>query len=149
MSFSNSFNFLRNFDASFLIHWNQGSELGNLSDLLSDGAGNTPGFYTSGTTRSTPEPGTGRFIDDGSYVKLREASLYYSLPSSVLNDQLGNTFSGIQVGVSGSNLLLFSDYGGYDPETSALGRSTIGRQIEITPFPTSRRVLFHIKFEIN
>lgn len=149
MSFSNSFNFLRNFDASFLLHWSEGSELGNLSDLLSDGAGNTHDFYTSGTTRVVRPGGTASFIDDGSYIKLREASLYYTLPSSILNDQLGNTFSKIRVGVSGSNLLLFSDYGGYDPEVSALGRSTIGRQIEITPFPTSRKVLFHIKFEIN
>lgn len=149
MSFSNSFNFLRNFDASFLLHWSQGSEVGNLSDLLSDGAGNTHDFYTSGTTRVVRPGGTASFIDDGSYIKLREASLYYSLPSSILNDQLGNTFSKIRVGVSGSNLLMFTDYGGYDPEVSALGRSTIGRQIEITPFPTSRKVLFHIKFEIN
>ena len=149
MSFSNSFNFFRNFDASFLLHWSQGSEVGNLSDLLSDGAGNTDDFYASGTDRTVRPAGTANFIDDGSYIKLREASLYYTLPNTVLNNQLGSTFSKIRLGVSGSNLLLFSDFGGYDPEVSALGRSNIGRQIEISPFPTSRKVLFHIKFEIN
>jgi len=149
MSFNNSFTFLKNFDASFLVHWSQGSELTNLSDLLSDGRGNTDDFYASGTTRVDRPAGTARYVDDGSYIKLREASLYYSLPSTILNDQLGNTFSKIRVGVSGSNLLLISDYGGYDPEVSALGRSNIGRQVDITPYPSSRKVLFHVKFELN
>ncbi len=149
MSFSNDFNFLQNFSASFLVHWSQGSELTNLSDLLSDGRGNTDDYYTEGTTRVQRPAGTARFVDDGSYIKLREASLYYTVPKEFLSDQLNGALSRIKVGVSGTNLLLISDYGGYDPEVSALGRSNIGRQVDITPYPSSRKILFHLKFDIN
>tara|TARA_R110002096_G_scaffold97694_9_gene217707 strand:+ start:5319 stop:8297 length:2979 start_codon:yes stop_codon:yes gene_type:complete len=149
MSLANNINFFKNFDASFMLHWNKGSELTNLSDLLSDGRGNTDDYYSSGTTRTVRPAGTARYVDDGSYIKLREASLYYTVPREILSEKMGNVFSRIKVGVSGTNLLMFTDYGGYDPEVSALGRSNIGRQVDITPYPSSRKILFNIKFDIN
>src|SRR5690606_29023074 len=61
------------------------------------------------------------FVEDGSYMKLREIAVTYRLDS----DQLGpvpllRNFDGITLRLSGRNLHTWSNYRGYDPET---GRS--------------------------
>jgi hypothetical protein len=48
------------------------------------------------------------------------------------------------VGVSGNNVLLFSDYKSYDPEVSNFGNNGISTGVEVTPFPSSRRLFFHL-----
>lgn len=57
------------------------------------------------------------FVEDGSFVKLRELSLDYTFGS----DQLSNIFGGnflrqVTVGVTGRNLLTLTGYPGYDPD---------------------------------
>lgn len=58
------------------------------------------------------------FVEDGSYLKIRELSLSYQLPQSVLQGipWAGQAFDGATVSVLGRNLLTFTDYSGYDPE---------------------------------
>ena len=71
-------------------------------------------------------PGSGftgpseQFIEDTDWVRLRQVTLSYALPSSILN----NTFIGrLEVYVSGRNLYLDTPYTGIDPETSLFGTS--------------------------
>tara|TARA_R110001592_G_scaffold13718_8_gene62698 strand:- start:1275 stop:4364 length:3090 start_codon:yes stop_codon:yes gene_type:complete len=52
------------------------------------------------------------WVEDGSFVKLREASLAYTLP----NDTFKNLFDEVKVSLIGRNLLTISDYKGWDPE---------------------------------
>ncbi|REL38529.1 SusC/RagA family TonB-linked outer membrane protein [Rhodohalobacter sp. SW132] len=147
MSFSNEFTFLRNFSASFLIHWSQGAEGINLSELLTDSGGNTPDFFDSNNNRVQREGGTLSYLEDASYVKLREASLYYSLPASVLQRLTGNTVNNARFGITGTNLLMFTDYQGYDPEVNATGRNALGTRVDITPYPSTRKVLFSVQVD--
>jgi hypothetical protein len=60
------------------------------------------------------------WVEDASYVRLSEISLYYSL-----TDQSpffkNNFLKSVKVGLSGKNLYLFTNYSGYDPETSRSG----------------------------
>ncbi|MBC9798674.1 SusC/RagA family TonB-linked outer membrane protein, partial [Sinomicrobium weinanense] len=58
---------------------------------------------------------TSRFVYDGSYVRLKNLSLGYSLPEKVL-EKLG--FEKIRFYISGQNLLTFTDYPGADPEVN-------------------------------
>jgi len=58
------------------------------------------------------------FVRDGSYVKLRELSLYYNIGSDVFGEKL-NFLKKVQLGVVGRNLVTISDYPGYDPEVGA------------------------------
>ncbi len=60
-------------------------------------------------------------IQDGSWVRLRELGLSY-------NVKVGNKFlQSIDLGITGKNVLLFTDYTGVDPETSLTGAgSNIG-----------------------
>ncbi|MGY2131813.1 SusC/RagA family TonB-linked outer membrane protein [Hymenobacter sp. HD11105] len=63
------------------------------------------------------------FIEDGSWTRLRYATLSYNIPSTVF----GQSFiKGVELSVTGRNLLLFTNYSGADPETSAAGAGVRG-----------------------
>ena len=60
------------------------------------------------------------YIEDGSYLRLKNLTIGYSLPQPILNKA---KISGARIYVSGQNLLTFTNYGGYDPE---VGRNSNG-----------------------
>jgi len=57
-----------------------------------------------------------RYLSDGSYLKLREVSLSYDVPSVVTNKL---NIRKMQLFIQGRNLFTFSLYEGWDPEVSA------------------------------
>lgn len=67
-------------------------------------------FFNNGAQPST------RFIKNGSFVRLRTATLSYQLPKSLLKHA---KIGGLRVFVTGQNLLTFTDYTGWDPEVNA------------------------------
>ena len=77
---------------------------------------------------------------DATVVRLREASLAYSLPASILRK---TPFGAASISVSGQNLWYnapnFPKYVNFDPETSSLGVSNV-RGLEYLSGPTSRRI---------
>ena len=76
---------------------------------------------------------------DATCIRLREASLSYSLPSAMLNK---TPFGALSVTFSGQNLFYnapnFPKFVNFDPETSSLGVSNV-RGLEYLSGPTSRR----------
>jgi TonB-linked SusC/RagA family outer membrane protein len=82
-----------------------------------------------------------QFIQDASWIKLREVSLNYTLPSKLLKT-LGAK-SG-QLGVAGRNLLLITDFVGVDPEVNLTGASK-GRGLDYFTNPGTRSVLMNLK----
>ena len=56
-------------------------------------------------------------IQDASWFRIRNASISYSLPKSVI----GNSFKFVRLGVVGNNLFLSTPFRGYDPEALAFG----------------------------
>ncbi|MEH0157642.1 SusC/RagA family TonB-linked outer membrane protein [Limibacter armeniacum] len=70
-------------------------------------------------------PGSGftgpseQFIEDGSWVRLRELSLNYKVPTSLVSNIPG--VSGANITITGRNLWLHTDYQGVDPETNLGG----------------------------
>ncbi len=67
-------------------------------------------FYNNGAQPSS------RFIEDGSFVRLRNVSLSYSLPKNIISKAKMNS---VRVFVSAQNLLTFTKYSGWDPEVNA------------------------------
>ncbi len=154
MSFLSQLNFLKNFDFNFLFHYQKGGNAINLSALLWDDGGNTPGWsgdddgdeIPNGQERLTEWGGganAGPWIEETSYLKLREVSLYYTLPKGIF----GNVIDRAKIGVSGNNFLLWTSYGSYDPEVSNFGAQPIAGSVEVTPYPSSRRIFFHLKLD--
>ncbi len=65
-----------------------------------------------------------QFIEDGSYVKLREISIAYTLQHPFITKWTG--LSDIDIRLSARNLKTWTDYTGIDPETNLYG--TLNRQ---------------------
>ena len=78
-----------------------------------------------------------RYLEDGSYVRLRNVTLSYDFPSTFLS---GISVSNAKVFVSGDNLLTFSKFSGMDPEVG-LGA---GGGTSSVKYPISRKILFGI-----
>lgn len=72
---------------------------------------------------------------DASYVKLRQVSLYYTLPENALN-AIG--FSKLQIGLIGSNLLLFTENPHFDPELNAFQGRNIVYGVDDMSYPSTR-----------
>ncbi|MFO7721217.1 MAG: SusC/RagA family TonB-linked outer membrane protein [Gillisia sp.] len=60
------------------------------------------------------------YIYDSSWVRLRETSISYALPSALLDSSF---LTGGSITLSGRNLFLITDYPGIDPETNLTGAS--------------------------
>ncbi len=56
------------------------------------------------------------FVEDGSFVKLREVSLYYNLK---FKNSLAKHIKNVKIGIIGRNMLTFTNYSGFDPEVSS------------------------------
>ena len=63
------------------------------------------------------------WIEDGTFVKLRELSATYTLDTPALRRYLRD---GIDLTVSGRNLWVWTDYSGYDPEINLFGTNAGG-----------------------
>ncbi len=105
-----------------------------------------PGYYTNPRFAVEPEnPGVFRiiehWIEDGSYVKIREASLFYNF-SNIFGIRSG------QIGLIGRNLFSFDRYNGYDPELNAFARQGVptGADDTETPIPRSLSLALRINF---
>jgi len=59
-----------------------------------------------------------RFVEDGSYVRLKNVALGYNLPTGFLQN---SGISSVRISVSAQNILTFTNYSGLDPEVSYFG----------------------------
>lgn len=67
---------------------------------------------------ATQITGSERFIEDGSYLRVKSLRLAYNLPVEKLGLKI---FDLAQIYISGSNLLTFTKYTGLDPEVNSRG----------------------------
>ncbi len=149
LSWSNTFKY-KAWELSFLLHWKKGGDNINLTTLLSDIFGTSPdydetgldpdGKLSNGDYRlSQLGSSASVFVEDASYVRLREIGLAYNMPRSWFNDVCS-----MRVQVSGRNLLNFFDYNSYDPEVSNFGVNSISSNVEVTPYPSAKSVFLNL-----
>lgn len=81
-----------------------------------------------------------RFVEDGSYMRLKNATIGYTVPVEVLN-KFGAGISRVRIYVTGQNLLTFTNYSGLDPEVTATATSPLTRGIEFYTMPQARSVI--------
>lgn len=83
-----------------------------------------------------------RFLEDGSYVRLRNITLGYNFPESITKKL---KISNLRVYVSGDNLVTLTKFSGMDPEVSdSYGGSDPGPGISGTKYPISKKILFGV-----
>jgi TonB-linked SusC/RagA family outer membrane protein len=145
MGWSNNITLFKQFDVSFIFQMKAGGDNLNLSKFLTDLGGVTPDLETPEGQARLAIPANGqRFLEPAGYLRLREAAVYYRLPSATIASIFGETVEAVKFGVSGRNLFLVTDYSSYDPEVSVNGGAGLSSGIEVTPFPSSRQLYFHL-----
>ncbi len=109
---------VENFETSYLDRW------------TGEGTSNTePRVTNAGHNYQVSE----HFIEDGSFLKLHSAQLGYRLPQSL--SQRMNVDQA-RIYVSGTNLLMITDYSGYTPELTA--NSVIASGLDEGVYPPAR-----------
>lgn len=153
MGFTNDFTF-GDLTLSSLFDWAEGNSVINLTRLLADAGSNSADYATdrafcpaldeeagAGLCRIVTWAGAGDirvYVEDASYIKLRELALRYALPSAFTDWVLGDGLGSAELTLSGRDLLTFTDYTGVDPEVSNFGNQPVARNIDVAPYPPSR-----------
>ena len=97
---------------------------------------------TAGQNQNDNNRVSSRFIEDGSYLRLKSISLTYNFPKkwlAPLQIQSLSIYGNIQ------NLFTITGYDGYDPEIGANGQSVILQNIDNYRYPSQRIYTFGLK----
>ena len=134
-SLNNTFTY-RNFSLSVYLQSVYGNDIFNANRLYNEAMSITTNQSTAvlgrwtgpGTSNSMPRAVYGdpnnnnrassRYIEDGSYLRIKNVSLTYNIPTDFGKDKV---FDYAKVYLSGQNLFTFTKYNGFDPEVSTNG----------------------------
>lgn len=147
----------KNFTLSFFIQASHGNEMANLnSSALEDFRGlnnvsadaalnrwtptNPSNRYPRALANRTVDVGTfsSTMVEDASYVRLKNITLGYNLPSALLQRINVRT---IRLYVSATNLVTLTDYSGFDPEGSSFGTATAYPGVDQGRYPLTKTYL--------
>ncbi|HLU90662.1 MAG TPA: hypothetical protein VKZ51_12570, partial [Cyclobacteriaceae bacterium] len=79
-------------------------------------------------------PVSDTFIEDGSYLRLKNITLGYTVPSI-------KGIRNLRVYLSGNNLLTITGYSGFDPEVNSYGGSNTTIGVDNTVYPQARSII--------
>ncbi len=77
-------------------------------------------------------------VEDGAYLRLKTISVGYNLPQKLLNRL---AIRSAKIYLSAQNWLTFTNYGGYDPEVSRYGTSSISQGMDYGSYPAAKTFL--------
>lgn len=93
---------------------------------------------------ANPVTSSSRFIEKADYFKLTNATISYGIGN------IGKTFKNANVFITGQNLLVLTDYTGFDPEVNVdknvNGVPSVG--IEYIPYPSSRTITLGVNVSL-
>ena len=156
--FTYSFNLGANyqgFDASVFFQGVQGNKIYNATRTISEGMVR---FFNSSTkvlnawqpnhtNTDVPRPASSdpnqnarpsnRFLEDGSYLRLKNVTLGYSIPDKALQSMTKGFVRGFRIYVSAQNVLTITKYSGYDPEVGnrTVNTSSLTNGIDAAVYP--------------
>ncbi|CAI8161544.1 MAG: TonB-dependent receptor SusC [Flavobacteriales bacterium UBA4585] len=101
--------------------------------------------FTDDMLTSTPTYSS-QWIEDASFLRLDNLNISYDV--DVKGSQWLNS---AVVGLSGQNLLLLTNYSGYDPEvnTAASGNGAPSLGVDYTNYPRARTIALNVKFNLK
>jgi TonB-linked SusC/RagA family outer membrane protein len=153
------------FDLSVLFTYEYGNDVLNLQRFFGEGGGTRDAnrvmlasqlhrWTTQGQNTEVPrETAYGlnytiqqnsRFLEDGSFIRLKELSFGYTIPGKVTGQW---HLKAVRVYFVGSNLLLLTKYTGPDPEANVTGIQTI-QGLDLGTPPQPRAVQFGLNVTI-
>lgn len=150
----------KGFNLSFFFNGVQGNEIANgnlgredyapLSTSVSVRKEAYLGAWREGATNAThPRLGypiqgdfTDRMVEDGSFLRLTYVTFGYDIPVAKLKG-----IEGVNVFISGQNLLLFTSYSGFDPEVNSFSFDPLRQGIDWNSFPNQKSILFGLNVD--
>lgn len=133
-SLNNTFNY-KNFDLTIFLQGSYGNDIFNANRMYTEAMSIIQNQSTAvlgrwtgeGTSNNIPRAIYGdpnqnsrvsdRYIEDGSYLKIKNVNLGYTLPKTVF----GQNFNSVKIFVSAQNLVTWTKYSGFDPEVPVNG----------------------------
>jgi len=101
-------------------------------------------FQGTGSALSFGRELAERWVQDGSWIRLRDVTLSYQIPAKIAS-RMG--MSRASAGLYARNLLLLTNYGGIDPETNLNGpNGAVGLDAFTTPNMRSYGVTLNVSF---
>lgn len=125
------------------IYWNDHNGLFNMPQLFAGNNIARVGFDPNEAPNNSATAST-RFLYDGSYFRLNNATLRYTVNTNNL------PIRGLDLSITGQNLFTITDYPGFDPEVS-MPRAVDGIQsfgIDSSRYPTARSLMFAINVSL-
>ncbi|WP_299819716.1 TonB-dependent receptor [uncultured Pontibacter sp.] len=84
-------------------------------------------------------------VEDGSFIRINNVTLGYTLPANLLAKA---RISKLRVYGTVNNLKVFTNYSGYDPEVSTRRSSPITSGVDYSAYPRSRAFIFGVNLTI-
>ncbi|MFD2246272.1 SusC/RagA family TonB-linked outer membrane protein [Pontibacter ruber] len=149
----------KGFDLSFFFQFVQGNEVWNHTRAFAEGMNGVFGQTSAVLNRWTPENtstdmpravygdpnnnrrNSDRWIEDGSYTRLKNIQLGYNLPTSLVERA---KLRSARVFVQGQNLLTFTDYSGMDPEVNTFSGSNTSLGTDFLVYPQAKTLTFGV-----
>ena len=128
-----------------VLDYQQGGDIINLTQFLYDDGG-IPEDYGSpdweyrmkGYNDGVMTP----YIEDASFLKLREVSVGVDIPRRWLGSRLG--LQNARVSLAGRDLISWQKYSGLDAEVANLGSAAIRNNLDVAAYPPSRSFFLDI-----
>ncbi|SDN00597.1 TonB-linked outer membrane protein, SusC/RagA family [Kriegella aquimaris] len=148
--FTNRFNY-KNFDLSLFFQGVTGTDIvmfyGGDSDKPEASDNWTPNnrdaFSAINSTANNSRKGLtfdNRQVQDGSYLRLKNVRLGYTLPKAI------GVFSGINIYLNASNVFTLTTYDGYNPDVSSGGSFAFGEGFDAGVYPLSKSYTLGLNF---
>lgn len=147
----------KGFNLSVLLQGSYGNDIYNVSRMetegMYDGKNQTtkvlerwrvPGQITSVPKAKFQMFNSTYFIEDGSYLRVKDISLSYDVPKYIIS-KFG--ISRLQPYISATNLITFTNYSGNDPEVNQYGNSGSVQGIDWGTYPMSKSFVVGLKLE--
>lgn len=152
----------KNFDLSFFIQGSVGNDIYNATRIDLEGMFDSKNQSVAVLDRWTPNNtntniprairggsvynvfNSTRFVEDGSYVRLKAITLGYNFPARWLSKV---KLSKARVYLTGQNLITLTNYSGLDPEVNAFGLSATELGIDYGTYPHARTAIFGLNLD--
>lgn len=105
---------------------------------------NPSNTYPKATTKSQGNVFSDHFVEDGSYLRVKDITLNYSLPNKWTRKFLCENLT---ISVSLKNLWTITNYSGYDPEVSRFANNNLSMGADYGSYPMAKS--YELGFRMN
>lgn len=141
-----------------LFNWVKGGNIYNLTRQWPFNEERDPVFDQRGKAQADKKPvnyykvfynginANDYFVEDGSYVRLRELSVNYTLPTSLVQTLRLGSMQAPRIGLVGRNLWTSTNYSGYDPDVSGGAGKPFTYRVDNFSYPAYRSITAMLEF---